>query len=155
MRASWYLPLIGFAGLCVTQAAYAQGPPIHGFNGTMATDATIKDEGKLANKVATAASGAVSHKPKGPLADLALGATVVIHYNVDKVTEGTVSKIDWGTNEITVRYENKKTEKLQLADSVPIDAGRPLKAAPDGSTKIVVYPDAAGRKIARYFKPKS
>jgi len=71
------------------------------------------------------------------------------------VTEGTVNKIDWDRNEITVRYENKKTEKLELADSVPLDATRPLKAAPDGSTKIVVYSDPTGRKIARYFKPKS
>jgi len=136
---------------------HAQQPPaIHGFNGTTATDATIKDEGKAANKVAVAAGDLVSHdKEKGPLADLRVGATVVIHYNVDLMTEAIVSKVDWRANEITVRYENRKTEKLLLADGVPLDAGRVLRAAPDGSTKIVVYTDEAGQKVARYFKPKS
>ena len=155
MRASRYLPLIGFIGLCIAPAAHAQQPPaIHGFNGTIATDATIKDEHKAANKVASEVASVGSHEAKGPLADLRLGATVVVHYNVDKVTEGTVSKISWSSNEITVRYDTKTSEKLQLADGVPLDANRVLKAAPDGSTKIVVYSDATGQKIARYFKPK-
>ncbi len=158
MRGRWHFALIGIAALSVATSLHAQQPPpIHGFNGTMATDATIKDEQKAAKKAAVATEDLVKagDQKKGPLADLRPGATVVIHYNVDQVTEGVVNRIDWGNNEITVRYENKKTEKLQLADGVAIDAGRELKAAPDGSTKIVVYSDDTGHKIARYFKPKS
>jgi hypothetical protein len=157
MRALSPFGIIGLVALSITPHLHAQrAPAIPGVTGTMVTKETIKDEGKVANKAAVAVKDAVTRNPqKGPLADLNVGAPVVIHYNVDKVTEGVVSKVDWDTNEITIRYASKKTETLLLADKVPIDPGRALKAAPDGSTKIVEYSTSAGKKVARYFKPKA
>lgn len=174
MRLSRYLPIVALVALGAA-AAYAQAPPaIHGFNGTIATEATIKAEHKAANKVAVetkdgvervydAAKGLVVHGGKGPLGDLRPGTTVVIHYTPDntvqeidrigpdglRTTEGVATKIDRGKKQITIRYDNGKIEKLKLTDRAAADVGTSI--APD--TRIVVYySDEAGDKVTHYFK---
>jgi hypothetical protein len=156
MRTSRPFAFVSLVALGMATAVSAQrAPAIPGVTGTIVTEETAKDEKKAADKAAVAIKDLVTREDKGPLSDLKPGSTVVIHYNVDKVTEGIVSKIDRSNNEITVRYDNRKTETLQLTNNDAVDAGQALKQAPQGTTRIVVYTDATGRKIARYFKPKS
>ena len=174
MRAAWHLSLVGMVGLGIA-TAHAQ-VPIHGVNGTTATEATIKSEHKAANKIVVAtedgaehvydaAKGLVVHGGKDALADLRPGTTVIIHYTagntveeIDRVgpgglstTEGIATKIDRGKKEITVRYDNGKTEKLRLTDRAAADAGK--NVAED--TRIVVYySEDAGERVTHYFKSR-
>ena len=167
------LPAVAVALLCAP--AYGQTrPPIHGVTGTIATEATIKEEHKAANKIAVATEDGVEHvydavtglKVHGgneALADLKPGTTVVIHYSPDntvqeidrvgdgglQTTEGMATKIDRGKKELTVRYDNGKVEKLKLTDRAASDAGRNI--SPD--TRIVVYfSEGEGGKVTHYFK---
>src|SRR5438067_13580829 len=112
MRNSWHLPLIGIVALLgfAAQAHAQKAPPIPGVTGTLVTPETAKDEKKAENKAAVAVKDVVTREAKGPLSDLIPGSTVVIRHGTD-VTEGTVSKVDVGANEITVRFANKKVEK--------------------------------------------
>ena len=173
MRAPWHVALVGVVEFSITPAS-AQ-IPIHGFNGTMATEATIKSEHKAANKIVVAtedgtehvydaAKGLVVHGGKD-LSDLRPGTTVIIHYTADNTaeeidrvgpgglstTEGIATKIDRGKKEITVRYDNGKTEKLKLTDRVAADVGKSIGE----DTRIVVYySDDAGGKVTHYFKKR-
>ena len=173
MRAFWHLQVVGMLALGIAPT-YAQGPAIPGFNGTMATEATIKDERKAANKIVVetedgiehiydAAKGVVVHGGKDPLSDLKPGTTVIIHYTADNTvqeidrvdagglstTEGMATKIDRGKKEITVRYDNGKIEKLKLTDRAAADVGKNIGE----DTRIVVYySDEAGGKVTHYFK---
>jgi hypothetical protein len=176
MRRFWQVQLVGIVALAAMPVHAQQGPPIHGFNGTMATEATIKSEHKAANKIIVktedgvehvydAASGFVVHGGKDPLADLKPGTTVIIHYTSDNTvqeidrigggglstTEGIATKIDRGKKEITVRYDNGKIETLKLTDRAAADVGKTVE--PD--TRIVAYySDEARGKVAHYFKKK-
>src|ERR1700704_6255401 len=96
MRAPWHFALVGIVGLGIAPA-YAQ-VPIHGFNGTMATEATINSEHQAANKIVvatedgvehvySAAKGLVVHGGKDPLSDLRPGTTVIVHYTADNTAE--------------------------------------------------------------------
>jgi hypothetical protein len=185
MRTSW-LTLIGIGVLCVTPPVNAQTPPpIHGVTGTIATEGTIRDEHKAANKIVVETSDGVKHVYDGAkglivhggkdnrLADLKPGTTVVVHYTtgaagdaaqeIDRVgenglsvTEGIVTDIDRGKKEITIRYDNGTIEKLKLTDRSAADAGTDVGANAVGVTRIVVYySDEAGQKVAHYFKRKS
>src|SRR5262249_36156985 len=172
---------VGIVALACAANVYAQRPPaIHGVTGTIATEATIKAEGKAGNKIVVAtedgvehvydaAKDLVVHGGKNPLLDLKPGTTVVIHYTADNaiheidrvgenglsVTEGIVSNIDRGKKEITIRYDNGKTETLQLTDRAAVDAGLALRNIPAGSTRVVVYYSSNAKgKIAHYFKQK-
>jgi hypothetical protein len=173
MRAIWHLPLVLVAlGVAPT---YAQAP-IHGFNGTMVTEATIKSEYKAANKIVVqskdgiehvydAAKGVVVHGGKGTLSDLKPGTTVVIHYTADNTaqeidrvgagglsaSEGIVIKIDRANKRITIRYDNGKIEKLKLTPRAAADVGRDIGE----DTRIVVYySEDAGGKVTHYFKKR-
>ena len=154
--------------------AQAQGPAIHGFNGTIATEATIKAEHKAAHKIVVetadgvehvydSAKGLVVHGGKDPLSDLKPGTTVIIHATADntareidllggdglRVTEGIATKIDRGKKEITIRYDNGTIEKLKLTDRAAADVGKNIGA----DTRIVVYySDEGGGKVTHYFK---
>jgi hypothetical protein len=175
MRAFWCLPVFGVAALGLVPA-YAQAPPIHGFNGTVATEGTIKSEYKGANKVIVAtedgvehvydaAKGLVVHGGKDPLSDLKPGTTVVVHYTADNTaqeidrvgagglstTEGMATKIDRGKKEITIRYDNGKTETLKLTDRAAADVGKNI--GPDARI-VVYYSDEAGGKVTHYFKTR-
>ena len=175
MRAFWHLQLVGMLALGIAPT-YAQGPPIGGFNGTIATEATIKDEHKAANKIVVAtedgvehiydvAKGLVVHGGKDPLSDLKPGTTVIIHYTADhtvqeidrvdagglSTTEGMATKIDRGKKEITVRYDNGKIEKLKLTDRAAADVGKNIGK----DTRIVVYYSEEARgKVTHYFKKR-
>jgi Cu/Ag efflux protein CusF len=181
MRLSTITQLVGIAAFVFASDLYAQRPPaISGLTGTMATEATIKNEQKAGNKIVVAtedgvehvydeAKDLVVHGGKNPLSDLKPGTTVVIHYTADNavheidrvgenglsVTEGVVSQIDRGKKEITIRYDNGKTETLQLTDRAAVDAGQALKKIPEGSTRVVVYYSSNAKgKVAHYFKQK-
>ena len=144
MRQTSASALIGIVALSLSPTLFAQhAPPIPGVTGTLVTPETAKDEKKAEDKAAVAVKDAVTPTDKGPLSDLRPGSTVIVRYGTANVDEGIVTKVDRSSSEITVRYENKRIEKLQLAD----------KGA--GATKLVVYTDEAGQKIERYFKPKS
>lgn len=144
MRTHATIALMSIAVFSATPALYAQrAPAIPGVTGTIATEETVKDEHKAANKAAVAVKDAVTPDDnKGPLADLKPGTTVVIRHGSD-VTEGIVSKIERSSNEITVRYDNKKVEKLVLAD----------RSA--GDTRTVEYTNDIKQKVTRYFRLKS
>jgi hypothetical protein len=174
MRAPWHLALVGMVGLGIAPA-YAQ-PPIHGFTGTMATEATIKSEHRVANKIVVAtedgiehvydaAKGVAVHGGKDPLSDLRPGTTVIVHYTADNTaqeidrvgpgglstTEGIATEIDRGKKEITIRYDDGKTEKLKLTDRAAADVGNNVGV----DTRIVVYySDEAGGKVTHYFKKR-
>ena len=175
MRAFWPLQLVGMAALGLTPA-YAQGPPIHGFNGTLATEATIRAEHQAANKIVVetadgvehiydAAKGLKVHGGKAPLSDLKPGTTVIIHYTTDNkvqeidrvgagglsTIESTVTKIDRAKKQITIRYDNGQIEKLKLTDRAASDVGKNIGE----DTRIVVYySDEVGGKVTHYFKKR-
>lgn len=177
MRAFWHLPLVGMVALGgIAPASAQQGPPIHGFNGTIATEATIKAERKAANKLIVetedgvehiyqAAKGLVVHRGTDPLLGLKPGTTVIVHYTaedtaqeIDRVgldgsstAEGVATKIDRGKNEITIRYDDGTIEKLKLTDRAAADVGKNIGQ----DTRIVVYySDEAGGKVTHYFKKR-
>ena len=136
--------LIGIMTLGLAPQAFAQrAPAIPGVTGSIVTPETAKDEKKAEDKAGVAIKDAVTREAKGPLSDLAPGTTVVVRHGSDDVTEGIVSKVDVGANEITVRYDNKKIEKLVLVDRTSADA------------RAVEYTDDLNQKVTRYFKPKS
>ena len=138
------IPLVGLLVVSSAAAAFAQrAPAIPGVTGTIVTPETAKEEKKAEDKAGAAVKDAVTPADnKGPLSDLAPGTTIVIRFG-DNVTEGIVSKIDRSANEITVRYDNKRVEKLVLAD----------RAASD--TRTVQYTNDTKQKITRYFRLKS
>jgi hypothetical protein len=144
MRNSWQLVLIGIVVLSLSPAMHAQkAPPIPGVTGTLVTPETAKDEKKAEDKAGAAVKDALTPADnKGPLADLRPGTTVVIRHGTD-VTEGVVSKIDRSANEITVRFDNKKVQKLVLADRA------------SGDTRAVEYSNDTKQKVTRYFRLKS
>jgi len=144
MRALSPFAVITVGLLATAPQAFAQrAPAIPGVTGTIVTPETAKDEKKAEDKAGAAVKDALTPDDnKGPLMDLKAGTTVVIRH-ADNVTEGIVSKIDRSANEITVRYDNKKIEKLVLTD----------KAAADART--VEYSDEARHKVTRYFRLKS
>ena len=175
--------LISIVALGSAASLNAQQPPvIHGLTGTIATEATIRDEGKAANKIVVKTEDGVEHVFSGAkdllvhggknLSDLKPGTTVVIHYTtdasgesareVDRIgpnglaeTEGMVTKVDRGKKEIQIRYDNGKTETLALTARAAVDGGLDFRNVPAGTTRIVVYySEDAGRKIAHYFRQK-
>jgi hypothetical protein len=169
--------MVGIVALGVSPAD-AQGPPIHGVTGTVATEATIKESHKAGNKIVVATEDGVEHiydaakglvvhggpgVGKNALSDLKPGTTVVIHYTpdntvheIDRVgadglstTEGIATRIDRAKKEITIRYDNGKIEKLKLTDRAAADVGNNT----DQDTRIIVYySDEAGGKVTHYFK---
>ena len=158
MRNLW-VPLIALVALCSVSLAFAQRPPaIPGVTGTLATPATVKEEHKVANKIVVAAEDGIAQvfpAGKGPLSDLTPGTAIAIYY-ASTVTEGIVTDVAVGNNEMTVRYTNGKTEKLRLIEKQAVEPGQALKTEVQGDTHVVVYRanDGSGR-IARYFKPTS
>jgi hypothetical protein len=144
MRVSIMTQLVGITALALASQLHAQRPPaIPGVTGTIVTEETAKDEKKAADKAGAAVKDALTPADnKGPLSDLRPGTTVVIKY-ADVVTEGIVSKIDRGANQISVRYDNKKVETMVLTDR---DAA---------GARTVEYSDEARHKVTRYFRLKS
>ena len=75
MRALWRLQLIIIVGLGSVVAAQ-QGPAISGFTGTLATEATIKDEQKAGNTVAVKTKDGVEHVYSAAKVSWSTGATI-------------------------------------------------------------------------------
>ena len=142
MRKLWRIPVLGLLVLSLAPAVHAQrAPAIPGLTGTMVTPETAKQEKKAEDKAGAAIKDALTPDDKGPLTDLAEGTTVVIRQGTT-VTEAIVSKRSG--DEITVRYANKKTEKMALADKTVAGA------------RIVEYtPPGSRDKVTRYFRLKS
>jgi len=119
----------------------------------------------------------VVHGGKKPGVDalegLREGTTVVIHEStresqasadeIDilgdeglKITEGMVTNIDRRKGEITIRYNNGKTETLQMTTRAAAETEAGIAGTgEEASTVIVYYSDEAGQKIAHYFKKGS
>jgi len=184
MPISGHHPLfIGIVALSTAAALEAQRPPvIHGLTGTIATEATIKDEHRAANKIVVKTEDGVEHVFDGTkdllvhggkdLSDLKPGTTVVVHYTADatgqlareidrvgtnglSVTEGMVTKIDRGKRQIRIRYDNGTIETLALTARAAVDGNLDFRDVPPGTTRIVVYfSQEAGHKMAHYFRPK-
>jgi len=101
------------------------------------------------------------------------GTTVVIHQTTGatqataeeidvlgdeglKSTEGMVTSIDRRNKEITIRYNNGKTETLQMTGRAAAESETGIEGSSEGASQIVVYySDEAGHKIAHYFKKQS
>ncbi|HEY2151802.1 MAG TPA: hypothetical protein VGH34_13410 [Vicinamibacterales bacterium] len=108
--------------------------------------------------------------PVDSLPGLREGATVVIHYTVAgsvqsaqeidavgdeglKTSEGTVARIDRSRKQITIRFDNGKTESFQLTERAAADAGQDINQAGVGATKVIVYySDEHGQKVAHFFR---
>ena len=144
MRITILTQLVGIAALTLAPAVHAQRPPaIPGVTGTIVTPETAKDEKKAEDKAGAAVKDTLTPaEKKGPLSDLKEGTTVVIRH-ASEVTEGVVSKINHTANEITVRYDNRKVEKLVLTD------------ADTPNARTVEYSDDTQHKVKRYFRLKS
>jgi hypothetical protein len=109
--------------------------------------------------------------PADPLAGLEEGRTVVIHYSteggqqtareIDEVgdeglleTEGTITKIDRGKKQITVRIGAGRAETFQLTDRAAAETPSEMdNQTGAGTTKVVIYyKDENGTKVVHYFK---
>ena len=94
------------------------------------------------------------------------GSTVVVHYSIQgadqsareidvigveglEATEGTVTRIDLGRGQISVRYANGKTDVFRLTDRATAEAD---SAAPAGTKVMIYYSDEHGQKVAHFFK---
>jgi hypothetical protein len=124
----------------------------------------------------------VVHGGKAPGVDalqgLREGTTVVVHYTVHEaeesaqeidrigggglqVSEGVVTRIDRGRRQITIRFDNGKTETLLLTDRAAADAGKDVDQVVAGETSvretrvIVYYADEGGRRVAHFFRRAS
>ena len=119
----------------------------------------------------------VVHGGKGrgmdALEGLREGSTVVVHYTVTeaeasareidrigdeglKVTEGVVTRIDRGRKQITIRFDDGKSETLRLTERAAAEAGKDVDQAATAAVKVIVYySDEAGRKVAHFFKKAS
>lgn len=159
MRRMHLAASIGLALLCaltlVSAPAAAQTPPpIHGVNGTMATDATIRGEREAGHAIAEGVGRVVEgakkiipggkRSPQDPLEGLIEGNRVVLRDaakgdNETTSTEGVVIDVNRRRNQITIRLGDKKTETLRVAP-------------PDAAADVIVsFTDATGAKVAREF----
>lgn len=101
------------------------------------------------------------------------GSTVVVHYAMEgsdesareidhvggeglKTAEGVVTLVDRGRKQITIRFENGKTEAFRLTDRAATDVGKDIGQGVTGETRVLVYySDEAGHKVAHFFKKSS
>jgi hypothetical protein len=119
----------------------------------------------------------VVHGGKGrgvdALEGLREGSTVVVHSTVNgvdeaareidrigdeglKVTEGVVTRIERGRKQITIRFDNGKSETLRLTDRAAAELGKDVEQAATDAVKVIVYySDETGRKVAHFFKKAS
>jgi len=118
----------------------------------------------------------IVHGGKKPGVDalegLRAGTTVVIHHttagsqaSIDEIdvlgdeglksTEGMVTNIDRRKNEITIRYNNGKTETLQMTSRAAAETEAGIDESAEEARVVVYYSDEAGHKIAHYFKKAS
>jgi hypothetical protein len=98
------------------------------------------------------------------------GTTVVVHYTVVgteqavreidvigneglEVAEGTVTRVDQGHRQITVRYANGTTEVFRLTERATAEAAQAAdQGAPAGTKVVIYYSDESGQKVAHSFR---
>ncbi|PWT80619.1 MAG: hypothetical protein C5B57_11970 [Blastocatellia bacterium] len=118
----------------------------------------------------------VVHGGKGSgvdaFAGLREGSTVVVHSTADgeeqvarevdviggeglKTTEGVVTRIDRGHRQISVRYDNGKTETFQLTERAAAETPTTNQSAATGGQVAIYYSDQHGQKVAHYFRKVS
>ena len=66
-----------------------------------------------------------------------------------------VTNIDRRKNEITIRYNNGKTETLQMTSRAAAETEAGIDESAEEARVVVYYSDEAGHKIAHYFKKAS
>jgi hypothetical protein len=180
LRAAW---IIGIASLSVFASAGQVRPPSGGQISTVAVEGTIDAVSPEGNSLSVRTTDGTTQlfrllermfvhgiDPNDELIGLAKGTPVVIHYSgsgssatvqeVDRidgnglnVTEGIVTAIDRGRGEITVRYDNHKSETLKLTNRAATDSGREITKA-DRVRVIVYYTNKRGVKEVHYFRKK-
>jgi len=74
----------------------------------------------------------------------------VIGDNGLKVAEGTVTRIDRGRRQITIRFDSATSETFQLTARAASEVGRDVEGAAGRVT--VFYADEGGEKVAHYFR---
>jgi hypothetical protein len=154
------LALLSSLLLGSTSAVAQTAPPIHGVNGTMATDSTIKAEHAAGDKIAEGAARVVNGAKKilpggkGTAQDaldaLITGSRVVVREVADggeaakTTTEGVVVDVNRSRKQITIRLADKKTQTLRVTDGT----------TPAGAHVLVSLADQAGAK-SYDFRPVS
>ena len=172
------------SSLSITLGAQS-GPPVQGtiaLEGTMKTfyravNTIIVTTIDGVDHVYHFTKGLVVHGGKGrgldALGGLREGSTVVVHYTVTeaeasareidrigdeglKVTEGVVTRIDRERKQITIRFDDGRSETLRLTDRAAAEAGEDIDQAATAAVKVIVYySDEGGRKVAHFFKKAS
>jgi len=167
----WLGPLLLGAFAIATPTADAQilVPPNNGFNATIALPSTIDAFWTGVHEGLEKAGDGLDHivdtkgphvrKGAGTLDSLQPGTPVAVQYtvkgiqasadgggqigdNASTANEGVVTNVDRGKKEITVRFADGQTQKLESENSFTSHSSR----------AIVSYRDESGRKVAQYFK---
>lgn len=169
--------------LTMSGAAAAQSPPpVQGtiaLEGTMkkfyrAVNVVVVTTIDGVEHVYHFAKDLVIHGGKGTGVDalegLREGTTVVVHYTAEgseraareidvigaeglEVTEGMVTGVDRGRQQITVRYDNGKTEVFRLTERAAAETAQGGdRAAPTGTKVVIYYSDEHGQKVAHFFR---
>jgi hypothetical protein len=176
--------LTAFLVSASTGSAQSSPPPIHGETGTVATEGTMKTVYRGLNTIIVTTIDGIEHaftftkdlvvhggKSPDPFVGLKEGTTVVVHYSteggkqtareIDLVadeglveTEGTVTKIDRGKKQITVRIGSAPPETFQLTDRAAAESSKDFETqAGAGAPKIMIYyKNENGQKVVHYFK---
>jgi hypothetical protein len=119
-------------------------------------------------------AGLLIHGSKGTrpndLAQLRPGTSVIVHYRINgteelaeeidslvdrgvKIAEGTVTRVDRGRREITLRFADGTTDTLRLTARAASELDETL--GDDGATQVTVYyTDESGYRLAHYFTKK-
>ena len=168
----WLGPLLFGAFAIATPTADAQilVPPNNGFNATIALPSTIDAFWTGVNEGVEKAGDGLDHlvggkgpgvrKGAGTLDSLQPGTPVAVQYTVKGIqasadaaspigadttaaNEGVVTKVDRSKKEVTVRFADGQTQKLESENSF----------TPHSSRAIVYYRDESGRRVSHYFKP--
>jgi hypothetical protein len=182
----WSLTLLGGLVLVMSISLNAQSPPpVQGtiaLEGTMkkfyrAANTIIVTTIDGVEHVYHFTKDLLVHGGKGTGVDalqgLREGSTVVVHYTVEgtaesareidrigdeglKVTEGVVTRIDRRRKQITVRFDNGKTETFRLTDRAAAEATKDIDQVGTSAMRVVIYySDEVGRKVAHFFKKTS
>ena len=167
--------------LAMSGAAAAQSPPpVQGtiaLEGTMkkfyrAVNVVVVTTIDGVEHVYHFAKDLVIHGGKGTGVDalegLREGTTVVVHYTAEgseqaareidvigeqglEVTEGMVTRVDRGRRQITVRYDNGKTEVFRLTERAAAETAQAVQPVPSGTKVVIYYTDEHGQNVAHFF----
>jgi hypothetical protein len=96
----------------------------------------------------------VHHTPGGSVA----AAKDVADIGEDglQATEGTVTRIDRGRRQITIRFDNGKSDTFRLTDRAAADVRQDAGPGGADATRVIVnYADDAGHKVNQVFEKTS